>query len=478
MKKVVFVLFFVLFNFNTSFAIDYSQDNAVYWYDKGFGNLKSAFKKEELADLRKIRKYEDFKNIKPGLKEKFTPLIKQLLGDLKKAREQKIFKFWDKIPENDRELEQYNDNLNNFVIGSTIANILAYHAISLNKPEVAGAIWLSILKVTENIIANINGNIRGSLGYRSIDTVLDSLEEYFKQGAPDKFKRAFVSYLKQWPKQIFDLKDAIKTNYEYAKKNLPFYENNQKELAHFFEVYTQVKENDESKDIIIENKECDSKLKTIEFALKRYQRAEKCGSLGKKGGSISNSSSFNADSFYEDFDSDDLSNNIARTDKEESDTFNSSNKVNFKDLIDMKFDDMISFLIENGFLKGSNKDYQCNLKGSRKITQEAGNYKVICDCGRIYVEGSSDFMTAAQKYKERFFEKHKKELFEYYDFMMKFDHSQKLFLEQENQLTPALSSKYKGNLLAEIFGIFYSSLKFEMNHCQERIENFIKTYDK
>ena len=475
MKKVVFVLFFVLFNFNTSFAIDYSQDNAVYWYDKGFGNLKSAFKQEELADLRKIRKYEDFKNIKPELKEKFTPLIKQLLGDLKKAREQKIFKFWDKIPENDRELEEYNDNLNNFIIGSTIANILAYHAISLNKPEVAGAIWLSILKVTDNIIANINGHIRGSLGYGSIDTVLDSLEEYFKQGASDKFKRAFVSYLKQWPKQIFDLKDAIKTNYEYAKKDIAFYENNQKELAHFLEVYTNVKGNDESKDIIIENKECDSKLKSIEFALNRYQRAEKGGSSGKKGGSISNSSSFNADSFYEDFDSDDMSNNSTGADEVESDT---SSRVTFKNLVEMNFDDMVSFLIENGFLKGSNKDYQCNLKGGRKIVQEAGNYKVICDCGRIYVEGSSDFMTAAKKYKERFFEKHKKELFEYYDFMMKFDHSQRLFIEQENQLTPALSPKYKGNLLAEIFGIFYSSLKFEMNHCQEKIENFIKTYDK
>ncbi len=465
----------MFFNFNTCFAIKYSQDNAIYWYDKGFGNIKSAFKKEELADLRKIQKYEDFKNIKPELKEKFNPVIKQLLDDLKKAREQKYCKFWNKIPENDGELEEYNDNFNNFFIGSRIANLLAYHAISLNKPEVAGAIWLSILKVTENITTNSLGNIRGSIGYSSINTVLDSLEEYFKQGASDKFKRVFVSYLKQWPKQIFDLKDAIKTNYEYAKKDIAFYENNQKNLARFLEEYTKVKGNDESKDIIIENKECDSRLKSIEFALKRYQRGEKGDFSGKKGGSIPNSSSFNADSFYEDFDSDEISNNSTRTDEVESDT---SNRVTLRNLVEMNFDEMVSYLIENGFLKGSQKDYLCNLKGNRKITQEADNFKLLCDCDKIYVEGSSDFMDAAKKYKERFFEKHKKELFEYYEFMMKFDHSQRLFLEQENQLTPAFSPKYKGNLLAEVLGIFYSSLKFEMTHCQEKIENFIKTYDK
>ena len=479
MKKVVFIIFFVFLSFNSGFAIEYSQDNAAYWYDKGFGSLKSAFTEEEFNSLRKIRKYEEFKSIKPELKEKFNPVIKQLLGNLKKARDQKYCNFWNKKPENDGELEQYNENLTNITLGFGIANVLAFHAVSLNKPDVAGAIWLSILKVTENITENTFGTIRGSVGYRGVSLVLDSLKEYFEQGVSDKFKRAFVSYFKQWPKQIFDIKDAIKTNYEYVKTNLAYYENNQKELAHFLELYIKYRAEDGSKDLIIENKECDSKLKSIEFALKRYQRAEKDGKLGKNVGAVpSNSSSFNADSFYENFDSDDMSNNTAGTDKVESDTSDTSNKVKVNDLVDMKFDDMISFLVENGFLKGSNKDYQCNLKGSRKIVQEAGNYKVICDCGRIYVEGSSDFMDAAKKYKERFFEKHKKELFEHFEFMMKFDHSQRLFFEQENQLSPAFSAKYKGNLLAEVFGIIYSSLKFETTGCQEDIDNFIKTYDK
>ena len=142
---------------------------------------------------------------------------------------------------------------------------------------------------------------------------------------------------------------------------------------------------------------------------------------------------------------------------------------------------MVSFLIEKGFLSGNINDYYCSGKRTIKATKENNDYvyKIICDCSNLCGnESSPDFMLAAKNYKNIYFEKHKEQLFNYYELLLKMDHSRYLFMEQANLITPGLSPEYKGNVLAQIFGIYYSSFQFNFQNSQKLIDDFVKKHEK
>ncbi len=545
MKKSLFILlsFLVLFC-NSVFAAKYTEDNAAYWYQKAFDDLKKVYESDKISTsedaikINGIKSLEDFNKLTPETKKVFEESLKGFLEYLKKAREQKKCVFWE-MPLNDKDEKdtQFQDH-RMFFRGFRMANALAWYAISIGKPDIAGAIWQTMLNISVLVSENNLILIRTTAGGVTVKLVIPSLDNYFENGASDAFKAKFINYLKKWPKSMFDIGDAIKVYYEYQKNNVELYANDQKFLAGFFGADLRYLINDPStlEPRIEENPECASQRRIVAGALEMYQMDESEGevksimpdlsgvknkrkvemiwkhrdSLKKKIAKLEKEPKVNnekpkekkEDSFGDEFDEDvdfneepnieDYKSELEAIDKrlkelgvniEDSEGSEDNKPVDFSN---MAWDEIISLMERSRYLRG-NENYTCPNNGKRTIkTIKRRNeilYEITCDCSKV-INPMDDFkpdsepMRKARIYKETLLENDKKQLHEYYEMLLKIDHTKPMTDKEMLALNSVEILKYKNNVILLWLGLGYDRFRKSFESYQKVIDDFLKKYDK
>ena len=534
MKKniLLFLFIFLLFSCRQSFAVKYSEDNAAYWYQKAFNDLKKVYEHESISKSEEVRKIidlkslKDFNQLKPETKKLLADSYKSFLTDLKKAKSLEKCIFWEMaLNDKDEKETQFND-LKMIHKGFRMANALAWYAISINKPDSAGVIWQTMLNISIKISEHNLISIRSFIGGMPVKLVIANLESYFENGASSEFKSKFVKYLKKWPKSIFDLADSIKVSYDYQKSNVELYAKDQKYLACFFGADFRCLSDDYvSKPVVEENRECASIRRIVQGAIEMYQMDESSGTvdntpdfsfiqeerdrmkakyawkeaqyLKKKIKEEEENEKSNNDKEGSSADDLDMSDFDEPDDKTKlEDLKQKLKKLGISldednqgplDFSKLSWDKTISILENSGYLK-KGKDYSCPANGTRIIKASKGydkyeyTFDISCNCG-IAKNPNDDFnpdsepMKKAKKYQETQLEKDKKQLFEYYDMLMKVDHTKPMTDKEMLALNSAEIPEYKNNVLLMWLGLGYDSFRKSFDDCQKLIDDFVKKYD-
>lgn len=525
------VLFLVLVSFflscNSLFAITYSEDNAVYWYREAFEKLMPLLEIDDIKRNRRMGSLDDLKKLNRATIAKLKEAINEFLSDIKKADSIEKCVFREK-PTN--YLEITNDlfldkRITRIIIkGFPVANTLAWYAISINKPEVAGLIWQNILNLSKKISEHNIIHVRSLCGIFGVKVVLTSLDNYCKNGATNNFKESFVEYLKKWPNSIFNLNDAIKEEYDFQKVNIELYKNDIKYLALLFGA-REVGLKDDCEPEIIENKECKSQRRKIEGAIEMYQMDEESGVITPDFNSIPDKSKRNAikstlrkiqslkeklkaheqnpiQVIYDDDDDDDFTleepkpfnrekceNEIKALEEYLEENGASYLKVaKATDFPDMPWEEVIKVLTKNYYLRAKD-NYNCPFNGKRTIKTKQINrngevfFDISCDCGkkedpRDDFKPDSKPMKQAKEFLENLFEFQKEQFFKYYDDMVKMDHSKPMTEAEIKALSIVEIPAYKFNVLLMNLGFDYKSMREDFENKQKLIDDFIKTYDK
>lgn len=529
MKKNTFLLLLVLVLIaDCVFAAKYSEDNAAYWYQKAFNDLKNIneandfSRSEEARKISSIKSLEDYNKLTPETKKIFEESLKNFIADIKKAKDQKKCIFWE-MPLNDKDENntQFQDT-KMFFKGFRMANALAWHAVSVNKPNIAGVIWQTMLNLSILVSENNLIPIRIIAGGTTVNLVIPNLDNYFANGASDEFKSKFVNYLKKWPKSIFNISDAIKVFYEYQKTNINLYADNQKFLATLFGAKIGALTNEEKpKPIIIENPQCKSKLRVIEGAIEMFQMDESDGSNGpdlsfiedkRKRADLSykwkeakrlktqiDNNVFDQDE-YGFLDNDDFEPESSPDKQKEKviakfkslESYLKENGVTLddekasNDFSKMTWDEIITKLKNKNYLRGEDK-YLCPQNGTRTVkaikSGEEISYEITCDCGKAKdpmddFKADSEPMKMAKAYRDTKFDSDKKQLFEYYEMLLKADHSKSMTDKEMLALNSAEIPEYKNNALLMWMGLGYNSFRKSFEDYQKTLDDFIKKYDK
>ena len=518
MRKIVYLLFFFcIFSCNCVIAdMVYSEDNAAYWYKKTFNNLRGIYESISSKDsniIYNLKSLDDFNKLTPDTKKKLAEILNSFLADIKKAKDLNKCVFWE-MPVNDSfgGKQQFQD-LKMFFRDFKVANALAWYSISENKPNSAGLIWQTMLKISINISENNLYILRTVAGSSVIKMVIDSLDNYCSNGANNKFKTKFANYLKKWPKSIFDIKDLIKVLYDYQKNNIELYEKDQKFLATLFGADIKVLINDKKPEPkIIENQECASNRRVIRGAIEMFQMDEADGNLRpsfydiddpkerekaiykwreeevrkKRHEIVKNQKSKNKNK-NKDFD-DDLDDEL---EEDINDNLDESKKVEKKEATDfskLSWEETINLLLRFGYIR-KNNNYNCpaNGKTTVKAPKNNGEYEydfdVTCNCG-IKKDLEDDFkpdskpMEMAKGYRETKFETDKKQLFEYYEMLLKIDQTKPINDKELFSLNAIEMPEYKNNALVSYFTFDYARAKKEFEERQKLIDDFIKKYGK
>ena len=548
----LFLLIFIL-TCNYVVAANYSEDNAAYWYQKAFGDLKKIYesndfsKSEDAKIINGLKSLEEFNKLSPDTKRIFESTLKSFLNDLKKAKSLKKIVFW-KMPANDQDVDktQFEDHKIIFR-GFRMANALAWYAISIKKPELAGAIWQTMLSISINISEHNLIPLRTLIGGVTLRIVISSLENYFENGASDEFKLKFVEYLKKWPKSIFDIRNAIKEFYDYQKSNVELYANDQKFLATFFgaNINCLLTDNPSTiKPVIEENQECARHLRIVGGALEMFKLDESEGNVDdikpdfssiendkerRKVEMMWRQASYlrkkinNRDEYEEQFNEYKKNmENLKKNDDEDGfgSEFGDDNEERYKsaedfiekdrkklkelesnlekysfplpenkgpiDFSKLSWDEVISILEKTKYLR-KDMNYSCPVKGKRILKEvKNGNeigYDIKCDCG-VVKNPMDDFkedskpMKLAKAYRETKFDSDKKQMCEYYEKLLKIDHSKPMSKEEMLALNSVEIPEYKNNVIIMWLGLGYDTLRKSFDGYQKLIDDFIKRYEK
>lgn len=437
MKRTVsLLLFFICFLFcNDAFATEYSEDNAAFWYKKAFCDVLSPLTKTEeyYEKILPLNNLEEFNNLSSETKIELKEVSNEFFINLKKAKSIKKCFFWKKGNKNEEDVK-FEDSIS-ILHGFRVANALAWYSISIDKPELAGAIWQSMLGVAFNISEHSSIETRRMVGFATLRVVLDNLDKYFNN-ASDDFKEKFVSYLKRIPKSILDLNEAIKIHYEPIKKNFDNYANDQRLLATLFGA-NMLALNDENKQktVVDNNHICKINLRLINAGIEMYL-----------------------------LDAED------------------------PDFSKMTLDEIITLFQKPGIdLLKEDKDYSCPENGKRtiKVIEDDGvkMYEVTCDCLKERnimsdFDPNSKPMVTAKSYKETRFETDKKQMLDYYEMLLKIDHSKPMTKEQMKEMSSFDNPKYKDNAFHARLGLAYDSIREEFEATKDLIDDFITRYDK
>ncbi len=529
MRKLL-VLIFVLYCCSL-FAANYSEDNAAYWYQKAFNDLKKIYETDDFGKsddgikISNLKSLEEFNKLKPETKKVFEGALKSFIADLKKAKEQKKCLFWEMaLNDKDENKLQFQDTRMIFR-GFRMANALAWYAISVNKPEVAGTIWQTMLNVSIMISEHNLIMLRTIVGGITVKLVIPSLDNYLKNGASDEFKTKFVKYLKKWPKSIFDIKDSIKVFYEYQKSNIDLYAQDQKYLAVFFGADMRCLQNEPStiEPSIEEDRECASRRRIVAGAMEMFQMDESEGNVMSMGPDFSSiedeknrrraqgiwrereylkkdikrlegednnkeikKDDFGDDDFEDEPSVDELKSRLVNLDKKLEElgvVVEDLEKDKANDFTKMNWDEIISLLEKSSYLRGK-KDYSCPNNGNRtiKVVKRGDEtlFEIACDCSKMKnpMDGfkpDSEPMKLAKAYKETQFDNDKKQMFEYYEMLLKLDHTKPMTEEEMTALDSV--EIYKNNVLLSWLGLGYKSFRKSFDEYQKILDDFIKKYD-
>lgn len=525
MKKsiIIFSLILIL-SCNSSFATEYTEDNAAYWYQKAFRDLNGIYetnnfsKSEDNWKISKLTSLDEFNKLTPETKKILERLLKNFFNDLKKAKSLKKCVFG-KMPTTDKEsrnaLFQFND-LKLFFRGYRLANALAWYAISLNKPDIAGAIWQTMLDISMKISEHNLISERTNYGGFSVKLVIPSLDNYFENGASKDFKAKFIRYFKKWPISIFDIRDSINVYYEYQKTNVELYSKDLKFIAIFFGANQHFLFNNATqsdiKPIVKENKECASTRRTVQGAIEMYQmdESEDSKELGKPDFSVINDinerrkaellwveskhlkktiekEGEGGERGEDPFGSEDtLEDNKARLEKVELSLkkYGISEKKSHTDFEKLEWDEIVPLLLKKGYIRG--KDFSCPANGKRSIKTIKNNgeyeFEISCNCS-IEENPMDDFkpdskpMKLAKDYRESKFETDKKQLIEYYEMLLKLDYKKTMTEREMSAFDYGNIPEYRDNVLLKWLGL-RSNFKKSFESYSRVIDDFLAKHEK
>lgn len=437
MKRIDCLLFLLfLFVSNNLFAAKYSEDNAAYWYKKAFSDvLLPLTQLDEYNDkIISLSSLEDFNKLKPESKAKIKEVSNEFFNNLKKAKSIKKCFFWKNGTSNEDSV--VFEDINMVLHGFKIANAIAWYAISINKTNIAGAIWQTMLSIASNITEHNSIYARSMIGCVTLRIVLKNLDNFLKKDVSDDFKRKFVSYLKKWPISFFDMNEVIRIHYDSIKKDFDNYANDQRLLASLFGANVlALNDKSKQKPVVDNNNICKNNLRLINAGIEMY-------SLEAEG----------------------------------------------TDFSKMSLDEIITLFQKPGVdLLEKGKDYSCPENGKRtiKVDESEGEkvFFVTCDClkERNFMDdydSNSKPMQIAKNYRETKFETDRKQMLDYYEMLLKIDHSKPMTKEQMKELSSLENPIYKTNAFHARLGFAYDVFREELEETKKLIYNFIKKYDK
>lgn len=252
MKRFFIVISAFIFLFlNSCFAdkLTYSEDNGAYWYQKALELMPSNYSvsynfntEDHHVSFRVTRNNTSFT----------IDNLNKIVDYLKIARSKKNCSFF-VLPEYDGDEKSTLNHRNFYSIEGALspASTMAIYALSVDKPEYASIIWLSILDISLNLMKNNSIQVRYTTGTSAVRSVLSTLSSYFEKGATEDFKKTFIEYMKAWPTSVLDLNEIKKVHYDYYMNSLEKYSNNTEILAKLFGYDKNAK-----KTRIVKNKIC------------------------------------------------------------------------------------------------------------------------------------------------------------------------------------------------------------------------------
>lgn len=421
MKRIiVIVVLFTVLVINQISAMTYTEDNAAYWYTKAFDELVKNTPEKEILELNKITSVEDYNNIPENIRKAIANEFQKLITGIKKAKSVKKCDFWEKYDnEIDEKTKQFFESRLYRKAFATI-NLMAWYAISMNKPDIAGALWQMILSISAKIGEHNIVLIRFICG-DYVRQAIENIDSYCKNGASPEFKAKFCSYLKnKWPQSIFDIKDMINDQYEFWKSNLEYLANNQKALATYFGA-----RNTPDKPKVIRNEICISRIRVINGVIEMYVMDH--------------------------------------------------GEIDVSD-----YDKCMKKLRESGYLK-SNDDFSCPENGIRTIKEvkdgDNMSYDITCSCVKeVFVDDfaeDSKPMQMAKQYREQSFNSEKETILKYYEIIKNYDHSRPLSDNLQTEIDE-LNERFSNGVVVPYCVIKYYDAREAFDRNNDAINAFLK----
>lgn len=426
-KKIILLFIFVVFFINQSFAEDvFSEDDGAYWYLKLCEYLPKGV--ETSTSLK------DFNDSEIATVENFNiEYLNNVINYFNKARESEKCSLFDK--EQNRNYLHYSYcRADEIKEGFKAANQLAWYCVSINKPELASFIWESILdfakKSSENNI--ISNRIQSA---EIVSLVIRSLDNYFDNGASDDFKNLFLNYLKEWPKEIFDLKNTIEVTYDFSKKEIEIRESDMNKLAQWFSWARNV--------------QCFGQLNNVTKALNIHS-------------------------------------GFATKDKDDILVFNNTSDIGETNYCNLGWEQIVEEL-KNANLLNAKRQFDCPNKGKRTVKilnklyknyntnkyYKGLEYVINCDCvNKLDYDEDSEIMKFAGSYKENYWEKAKSDFFKFYNKALETASS------TDNTDMEIPLSMLNENLFLMHLGFSYDDLKYQFSNANKKIKDFIQKQDK
>lgn len=432
MKKITVLLFLFLILFiNHSYAdYNFSEDDGAYWYLKFCEKLPKG--------VNTSTSLKEFNESGIATLENFNiDYLKDILNILKKAKSLEKCSLFEK--------EQNSKNINYLYTGAKeieeglkAANELAWYCVSINKPDLAGYIWISLLEFAKK---SANNNIISNRLYAAnyVTFVIKSLNNYFENGASDDFKNKFLKYLNNWPKDIFDLKNSIETTYDYSKKEIKNRESDMNKLAQWVSW--------------ARNMQCKSQLDKVAKALNTH-----CG--------------------------------FAEKDNYGNLTFKNINNVGETNYCNLDWSQIVEELLKENSLKSTQK-YDCPNEGKRTVKlsnrlysdisksnkyYKGLEYTITCDCvNKLDYNEDSVIMKFAVDYKNKEWENAKNLFDSFYNKTLEIASSNNN--EDISELEIPLTVIQKNIFLMHL-GFSYGELKSSFSNVNEKLDSFLKKYKK
>ena len=253
MKKLFFLVFASIFFYTNCFANNYTEDNGAYWYMKALECLPERNNAPKFAP-------NTFIPVENNTPSDFNlDILNNYIENVKKAKSQEKCFFY-VLPRYIDDEKMVLPDKNTYYIYQKLktASDMAWYAISIDKPEYASLIWLSILEMSLKFSENNAILVRINCGGIPLTNALSNLSKYFDSGATEEFKKPFIDFMKAWPSSIFDLNDVKKVHYNYYIQTLERYKNNIETLAGLFG-YDKTGKNPK-RTRIVKNKICTKQL--------------------------------------------------------------------------------------------------------------------------------------------------------------------------------------------------------------------------
>ncbi len=235
MKKL-FILLFALFCTASCYSqeMNYTPDNAAYWYIKAFEELPR-FNKNDLNAISQIKSKEEFRQINPVIRGKLEAVDVQKYLELTKTAKESTKHCYYNISEGLKNHKNIFFPERFFEESSFVVSGIAWKSLFYEKYEDAANIYISYLDFAADLLQPDITIYQATSASKYATYVLMSIFNAFAGDVPESFKTPVISCIKE-NFNIFNSinkKQIVANTCDLISKNLEYLEANSEELARF-----------------------------------------------------------------------------------------------------------------------------------------------------------------------------------------------------------------------------------------------------